>query len=278
MDKRPIGIFDSGLGGLTAVKEFGELNSREDIIFFGDTARVPYGTRTAETITQYALEDMSFLLSKGVKLIIAACGTVSSTLPERYARACSVPFVDVVGPTASAAASATKNGKIAVLGTPATIRSGAFVRAITAISPDLQCFPVACPLFVPLVENGYFGSQNEVARIIARQYLAPLAERGVDTVLLGCTHYPLLSDVIFEALDGRATLINSGRETVIHVLSFLEKLGLENNSGGEWQLFTSDNPDGFSSLGEIFLGHALRHEVKRADIFSVSLNKCFRGV
>ena len=278
MDTRPVGVFDSGLGGLTCVREFHALGSREDIVFFGDNARVPYGTRSAETIVRYALEDISFLLQNDVKLIIAACGTVSSTLPKEFSDALPVPYLNVVEPTASAAARATKNGKIGVIGTPATIRSGAFERAIALIGGELQCFTKACPLFVPLVENGYFGKGNEVARLVARDYLAPLMSEGIDTLLLGCTHYPLLADVITDATDGRVTLINSSLETAKRALELLTQSGERNPEGGGWHIFSSDDPDDFSSHAEMFLGHPLWNKVQKTVVSDITLDPCFKGV
>lgn len=276
MDKRPIGVFDSGLGGLTCVREFHALGSREDIVFFGDSARVPYGTRSRETIIRYALEDISFLLKQNVKLIIAACGTVSSTLPKRYADALPVPYLDVVGPTARAAAQATKNGRIGVIGTPATIRSGAFESELASLDKRLACYSAACPLFVPLAENGY--ADSEAARLVARDYLAPLKKQGVDTLLLGCTHYPLLAGVIKEAVGDGVTLVNSGLETAKYALESLKADGALNGDGGEWRTYTSDDPDDFAALAEIFLGHSLRNKAQKTVVSDIPLADCFKGV
>ncbi len=274
MDTRAIGVFDSGLGGLTAVKQLHRLAPQENVVFFGDTARVPYGTRPAQTIVRYALEDLSFLLTFDIKLIIAACGTVSSTLPRRYTEALPVPFVDVIGPTARAAAAATANGKIGVLGTPATIRSGSFVRELESIDSRLAVTAQACPLFVPLVENGYTARDCEVTRLVAREYLEPLMQAGVDTIILGCTHYPIIKGVIADIVGEKVTLIDSGRETARYALELLNK---SDSCGGEGKLdfYTSDQGDGFENSAELFLGYSLGAGARKADLQRIDLHPCF---
>ena len=274
MDTRAIGVFDSGLGGLTAVKQLHRLAPQENVVFFGDTARVPYGTRPAQTIVRYALEDLSFLLTFDIKLIIAACGTVSSTLPRRYTEALPVPFVDVIGPTARAAAAATANGKIGVLGTPATIRSGSFVRELESIDSRLAVTAQACPLFVPLVENGYTARDCEVTRLVAREYLEPLMQTGVDTIILGCTHYPIIKGVIADIVGEKVTLIDSGRETARYALELLNK---SDSCGGEGKLdfYTSDQGDGFENSAELFLGYSLGAGARKADLQRIDLHPCF---
>lgn len=274
MDRRPVGVFDSGLGGLTCVREFGELGSTEDIIFFGDAARVPYGARSRETIINYALEDITFLLSHDVKMIIAACGTVSSNLPIEMLKNMPVPYVNVISPAAKAAVSATKNGKIGIIGTIATITSGAFTKEIHSLDGAVSCEAKACPLFVPLVENGYFASDCDAAKSVARDYLKPLKNAGVDTLLLGCTHYPLLTDVISEVMGDNVTLISAGLETARAALGLISEKGIENPSGGSWQLYSSDDPQNFEHLAEIFLGKKLSNPVRRAVVSGVKLAPC----
>ena len=274
-DPRAIGIFDSGLGGLSAVRQLIRLAPTEDILFFGDTARVPYGGRTAETITRYALEDISFLLSHDVKLIVAACGTVSSTLPVPLSRRIPVPYTGVIEPTARAAAAATRNGRIGILGTRATIQSGSFARELERLLPGVVTVPQACPMFVPLVENGYFSRDCEPTRYFAREYLAPLRERKVDTVILGCTHYPLIRDILSDCLGADVVLIDSGYETAKAALHLLEEAGLTNPSGGRHRYFTSDSPDNFSSIAEIFLGYPVHDEVRKADLRTIHTADCF---
>lgn len=276
MNRKAIGVFDSGLGGLSAVRQLIRLAPTEDIVFFGDTARVPYGTRTAETITRYSLEDISFLLSQDVKLIIAACGTVSSTFPRALSDRIPVPYVNVLGATARAAVRATRNGCIGILGTEATIKSGSFAREVAELRPDAVTIPKACPMFVPLVENGYIARDCEVTRLIAKEYLEPVIAAGADTLILGCTHYPLIKDIISDVAGSGVTLIDSGCETARAALALLEEKGLRNDCGGRHTFYTSENPDGFSALARIFLADdTVPQEVCRADLRAVPLNACF---
>ena len=190
MDTRPIGVFDSGLGGLTAVRQLRRVLPGEDIIYFGDTGRVPYGSRGREIIRQYARQDIRFLLSHDVKFIIAACGTVSSTYPPEEAARLPVPFTGVVGATARAAVDATRNGKVGIIGTAATVRSGSYAAVIKDMKPETEIIARACPMFVPLVENGYVNDGNPVTKLIIAEYLQEVKDAGVDTLILGCTHYP----------------------------------------------------------------------------------------
>lgn len=277
MKEKSIGVFDSGLGGLTTIKRLIELAPNEDIVFFGDNARVPYGTRTAATITKFALQDISFLLEHDVKMIIAACGTVSSTLPKEYASAVPIPFVEIVAPTALAAAEATKNKKIGVLGTPATINSGSFYRALKAIDDGIEPVVSACPLFVPLVENGHISRDSEITRSVALAYLEPLKQAGVDTVILGCTHYPIISSIISDIMGG-ITLIDSGYETAKHALSVLRSENNLNTGGGHTEYYISDNPDGFTSLAELFLGRKLFGTVHLVQLDGIAIHPCFEDI
>ena len=194
MDPRPIGVFDSGLGGLTAVRQLRRVLPGEDIVYFGDTGRVPYGSRGRDIIVQYARQDIRFLLQQDVKFIIAACGTVSSTYPPEEAAKLPVPFTGVVGATARAAVDATRNKKVGIIGTAATVRSGSYAAVIRDMMPEVEIFARACPMFVPLVENGYFNDGNPVTKLIIAEYLQELKDAGVDTLILGCTHYPAEKD------------------------------------------------------------------------------------
>ncbi len=235
-DNRPIGVFDSGIGGLTAVKELRELLPNEDIIYLGDTARVPYGTRGEETIIRYAKEDMAFLQSKNVKLIIAACGTVSSVAGEEIDD-CDTLATGVIIPAAVAAMTATKNGKIGIIGTPATVKSKSYESFITAFGEDkYKVYSKACPMFVPLVENGYIGDNCLPTMLIAREYLKPLKDAGVDTLILGCTHYPLIASIISEIMGEDCTLISSGGEAGKYAKSLLEDEDLLSDSEAEGKL------------------------------------------
>ena len=263
MDNRPIGVFDSGLGGLTAVRELRRILPGEDIIYFGDTGRVPYGTRSKETICQYTRQDIAFLLSKKVKFLMAACGTVSSTFPSAEACRLPVPFAGVVGAAARAAAAATHTGRIGVIGTQATVRSGVYARMLTAARPDLSVHMQACPLFVPLAENGRVHRGDIVPETLAREYLAPIQAAGVDTLILACTHYPLLSEVIADVMGPDVTLIDSGAAAAESVRGMLIPAG---DRAGDTRYFVSDDPEGFNRLAPGFLNGPLSHPAERVDI------------
>ena len=256
MDKRPIGVFDSGMGGLTAVRQLQAILPGEDIVYFGDTGRVPYGTRSPETIRQYAEQDIRFLLSQDVKFLLAACGTVSSTLPKSYTEALPVPYVGVVGAAVSAAAAATKNGRIGVIATPATIRSRSYENRIRSILPGAEVFTKSCPMFVPLVENGYVGPNDPITTAIAHEYLDEIRAKGVDTLILGCTHYPLIAHIIAQVMGPDVTLIDSGREAALKARDMLTRLDLldDGSATGETRYFMSDSPENFSAAVRLFIG------------------------
>lgn len=256
MDERAIGVFDSGAGGLTAVRQLRRLLPGEKIVYFGDTGRVPYGTRSPSAIFQYAKQDIAFLLSKNVKFLLAACGTVSSILPADYTAALPVPFAGVVDAASAAAAAATQNGRIGVIGTSATIRSGSYEQRLHNADGDFQVFARACPMFVPLVENGYVAPDDPVTAAIARQYLEPLREKGVDTLILGCTHYPLIAPAIAKVMGPEVTLIDAGREGALLArrrLAELELLAPEGHAGGA-EYYVSDEPAGFEPFIRLFVG------------------------
>ena len=204
-----IGIIDSGLGGLTAYKELHARLPDGDFVYFGDTGRVPYGSRSRELLIRYARQDIRFLLDRGADVILAACGTVSSVVLDVIRDEFSTPLFGVVDASVRAALAATKNEKIGVIGTGATISSGAFEKKLTAADPRVVVTAAACPLFVPLVENGYIGRDCAVTRAVAADYLAPFSGAGIDTLILGCTHFPIIADIISDLLPG-VTLINSG--------------------------------------------------------------------
>lgn len=262
MDNRPIGVFDSGLGGLTAVRRLQELLPHEDIVYFGDTGRVPYGTRSADTIRRYAAEDCRLLLNEDVKYIIAACGTVSSAAGDVLS-SLPVPATGVVLPTAAAAAAATKNGKVGIIGTAATVRSAAFERALLAINPTLQITATACPLFVPLVENGWIAEDDPVTQLTVQRYLSVIKRAEADTLILGCTHFPLLAPIIRRELGDHVQLIDSGRETARICADYLQKSGLlAEQKDGHCRFFVSDQTDGFRRVAETFLGHAVEDDIQ----------------
>lgn len=261
MDNRPIGVFDSGLGGLTAVRRLQEILPDEDIIYFGDTGRVPYGTRSEDTIKRYAAQDCRLLLDKDVKFIIAACGTVSSVACD-VLEGLPVPAIGVVEPTAVAAAAATHNGKIGIIGTAATIRSASFEHALLSIDRHLSITAVPCPLLVPLVENGWITPGDEVTTPAVRRYLHIIKEAGVDTLILGCTHFPILAPIIQEELGDHVRLIDSGHETARQCAAMLPAEARHAPSGnGNCHFYVSDQPGGFSQVAEIFLGHPVQQEV-----------------
>ncbi|MBQ7661660.1 MAG: glutamate racemase [Clostridia bacterium] len=245
-----IGIFDSGLGGLSAYKELRALRPEEDYLYFGDTGRVPYGTRSKATLEKYTRQDIAFLRARGVDAILAACGTVSSVVLDDVKDEYDLPIFGVVDAAADAAVAATKNEKIGVLGTGATISSRAFERKIRAKDPDALVVARACPLFVPLVENGYVARDCEVTRLVARDYLADVKAAGVDTLILGCTHFPLIADIIADLLP-KVTLINAGAAAAHAVARALPRRA---DTGGSAAFFVSDDPANFDEVARIFLG------------------------
>ena len=267
MNNDAIGVFDSGIGGLTAVKELNELLPNENIIYFGDTARIPYGTRSKETIIKYTNQATNFLKSHKVKMIIIACGTASSVL-----NACEpiteIPFTGVVLPAVQAACGATRLGKIGVIGTPATIKSGSYGKAIRTIRPDTFVAGNPCPLFVPLVENGFVGKNNEVARLVAKQYLAPIIAEKVDTLILGCTHYPLLEDIIADIMGDGVTLISAGKEAAKYASAILTEKELlsDRTDLGTNEFYVSDSVEMFTDNAKHYLGHPVAGAVHKVDI------------
>lgn len=267
MDNRPIGVFDSGLGGLTAVKELIRILPQENIVYFGDTGRVPYGSRSRDTIIRYATQDIAFLRSKQVKIVIAACGTVSSVAQD-IGDHLPVPFTGVLGPTAAAAAAATKSGRIGVIGTTATIRSGSYRRELAKRNPSLAIFEQDCPLFVPLVENGFVAEDEVVTRLVAERYLAPLKEQNIDTLIMGCTHYPIIRHILSRVMGQEVTLIDSGRETALYAAKLLKQQGLlcDGSQKSHLQFYVSDQVEGFSSIAKLFLEQDIGPRVAQVDI------------
>lgn len=257
-----IGIFDSGLGGLTALKELHALTPGEELVYFGDTGRVPYGTRSAATITRYAKQDAAFLLSQGVDAILVACGTASTTALHELTSTLPVPVIGVVEPAADAAVKATKNGKIAVIGTAATVRTGAFEAAIRERMPEAEVISRACSLFVPLVESGFTAPDCEITRLTCEHYLAPIKESGADTLILGCTHYPLLTPILKQVLPD-VTLISSGAEAARAMVALL---GTKTEGHAPIRYYVSDDPSLFTASAATFLGCDIRADVNKIDI------------
>ncbi len=268
MDARPIGVFDSGLGGLTAVRQLMQQLPGENIIYFGDTGRVPYGVRSAETITKYTRQDIQFLLQFDIKAIVVACNTADAIARTQVAGDYPVPIFGVAEPTARAAAAATKNGKIGLIGTPATIGTQIYERLMKDQNPNLQVHPVACPLLVPLVENGRIHPGDPVIETVVAEYLAPLRAWGCDTLILGCTHYPLLFEIISAYMGPAVKLIDSGREAARSVAAALQSSALlsDAKTGGDCRYYVSDSTAGFTEMASLFLQRAVDGQVERVDI------------
>jgi glutamate racemase len=256
----PVGVFDSGIGGLTVVRALRRRLPLEDVVYFGDPARFPYGTKSAETITRFAVEDADFLVSRGVKLVIVACHSASSAAMPELTRRLRVPVLGVIEPGARAAVRATKTNRVAVIGTTATISSGAYEKAIHRLRPSIEIIAKPTPLLVPLAEEGWL--DNEVAEATARRYLDGLAEEGVDTLLLGCTHFPLLAPVISRVVGPRLRLVDSSAETAASAETLLSGMGLLMKSEvpspkSRVRFYLSDLAPNFQTIGERFLGEPL---------------------
>ena len=259
-----IGIFDSGLGGLTALKEAQKLYPDESIIYLGDTGRVPYGTRSKETIIRYSRQDVRFLLSKNVEAILVACGTVSTNALDTLNEEFDIPIIGVVGPACEKAAELTKNGKIAITGTSATVKSGAFEKQLGALfsekGREVKTLSIACPLFVPLVENGFIDRSDTITKLTVERYLAPVRESGADTLILGCTHFPIIADIIADYLPG-VNLVNTGKEAAKALKAYARDPGSR-----QIKYYVTDDPAGFASTASIFLGYDVKDSAERIDI------------
>ena len=255
MKNRAIGIFDSGVGGLTVLKEIAALLPDENLVYLGDTARVPYGTKSVKTVQRYALEASEFLVCQGVKLLVVACNTASAValplLRERFR----LPVIGVIEPGARRAIE-SRNRRIGVIGTEGTINSGRYPEAIQALLPDAQIFSAPCPLFVPLAEEGW--AEHEIARLTAKEYLQPLIEARIDTLVLGCTHYPLLRNTLQRVLGEEVTLVDSAEETAKAVQDLFRQQKLMSSArGGRREFFVTDVPTRFERVGKAFLGSEL---------------------
>ena len=267
MDNRPIGIFDSGLGGLTAVREMEHLLPHEDLIYFGDTGRVPYGTKGNDTIVRYARQIARFLRGADVKTVLIACNTVSTVAYDEVCEEAAVPVFGVVEPTVSTTIKQSCTGEILVIGTSATVRSRAYEKAIHALYPEAHVQSKACPLFVPLVENDHFGEADPVALLVAHEYLDEYVGK-VDTVILGCTHYPILSSAISAVFGQTVTLINSGKEMDSLAAKKLAeaKLLSARKEAGKEKFYVSDYTDNCTQLAETLLEHSLAGHVEKTNI------------
>jgi glutamate racemase len=265
MKDRPIGIFDSGIGGLTVLKEMIRITPGEETIYLGDTARVPYGMRSPETVIRYSFENTRFLVSKEIKLMVVACNTASSVGLDAIKKKVSIPVIGVIEPGAKAAVKTTQNKKIGVIGTHATIKSSAYTRAIHALDRSIEVFGLACPLFVPLVEEGW--TEGTITTLVAEKYLDGLKNKGIDTVVLGCTHYPLLKKVIAEVMGKGVRLIDSAVETACEIKATLETLGLgrERKGVSSREFFVTDSPERFLKVSEKFLGQKIEN-IKKIEV------------
>jgi len=262
---KAIGIFDSGVGGLTVLREIIKVLPQEDTVYLGDTARVPYGTKSPETVVRFARQITSFLVSRDIKLLVVACNTASAVSLEALQSEFDIPIVGVIEPGAVQAAAVTKSGKVGVIGTAGTIRSSAYTKAIKRINPDIEVVTAECPMFVPLAEEGWI--DNDVARLTAEIYLKNLKDSGVDTLVLGCTHYPLLKGIISEVMGKTVKLVDSAEETARVVREILAARGetRPDLERGNHHFFVTDVPAGFIRVGNRFLGGTL------GDVYQVNL-------
>ena len=275
MDLRPIGVFDSGSGGLTAVREIRSILPSENIIYFGDTSRVPYGSRSAEILLRFARQDIRFLRTFDIKALLVACGTVSTTsLPQLQAESADLPLLGVVEPSCRRAVAVTRNKRVGLIATAASVRSGAYERTIAGLDRDVTVISKACPLFVPLVEAGYVDhseeSRQQVTKLVIAQYLTEVREAGVDTLILGCTHYPLLKTMIGEFMGQSVTLVDPAKTAAHHLERMLSERGLRaaQEHEGQAHFYVSDVPDSFVQTADLFLG-----EYKGGPVDQIAIDK-----
>jgi glutamate racemase len=253
----PIGVFDSGVGGLTVLKALMERLPHESTLYLGDTARVPYGTKSGEVVTRYSLKNAQFLMERGIQLLVVACNTASAVALPALSAALPVPVVGVIAPGARAALKRTRGGGVGVIGTPGTIRSGAYQRELEAAEPGVRVKARACPLFVPLAEEGW--TAGEVPHLVAREYLSDFAREGVDTLVLGCTHYPLLKSIIAQVVGPQVALVDSAEataEAVAQLLSQREMLAAPGSTPTHGY-YVTDVPERFMEVGARFLGRPI---------------------
>jgi glutamate racemase len=254
-DPRPIGVFDSGLGGLTAVRELFHTLPAESVIYFGDTARLPYGTKSRDTVTRFSFEIASFLVRQNIKCLVVACNTASSYALDSLARRLDVPVVGVIEPAARAATAASPHGRIGVLGTLATVGSEAYPRAIAEIVPGAAVISRACPLFVPLIEEGWI--DHPVMRTVAEEYLLEVRAGHLESLILGCTHYPLIAPLVAELMGPGVTLIDSGAEAARATATLLRERGQLSSGPPRHHFYLSDERLNFGRIAQSFLGRAL---------------------
>jgi glutamate racemase len=275
-DDRPIGVFDSGIGGLTVVREIFDRLPNEQVIYFGDTARVPYGSKSPATVLRYSVEAAAFLLSRDVKLIVVACNTATAHAAAQLSESLPVPVIGVIESGARAAVRATRTARVGVIGTAGTIRSGAYDLAVRRRLADARVYAQPCPLFVPLVEEGW--RTHEASRLIAEDYLKPLSAMDVDVLILGCTHYPLLHDLIAEVMGPGVQLVDSALETALEIEAALDSLDMRRTdpTKPEHTFTASDAPLRFRDVGQTFVGAALR-SVEHVDVEGLARDRAGSG-
>ncbi len=267
MDNRPIGIFDSGIGGLTVFKEVVEQLPGENIVYFGDTARIPYGTRSKETVIKYVMQSINFLISKDIKVVVIGCNTASALALNEAQERFDIPIIGVVEPGARAAANCTKNKTIGIIGTEGTINSNSYQETIRKIIPTAEIIGVSCPLFVPIVEEGW--ENSDLADLAAKKYLLELKEHNIDTLILGCTHYPALRYTISKTMGERVRLVNPAYETAKLTKNILKEKALlnENIDGGTYKYYVSDDPEKFKRIG----GNIIRKQISHAEKVNIEI-------
>jgi glutamate racemase len=258
---RAIGVFDSGIGGLTVLHQIIETLPHENTVYLGDTARAPYGTKSVETVLRYSFENCQFLIEKDVKLVVVACNTSTAIALGQLSEQLTVPVIGVIEPGVRRATRSTKNKRVGVIGTEATIQSGAYTRALKSANPEIEVYSRACPLFVPLVEEGW--TDNGIVEMTVSTYLGSLKQSGIDTLILGCTHYPLLKKAIRKYLGSRVRLVDSAEETAKEVEAQLKKDSMARKTGrGAHGFFVTDAPERFVKVGRRFLGEKVESAVR----------------
>ncbi|MGQ5522281.1 glutamate racemase [Chitinimonas sp. PSY-7] len=256
---RPIGVFDSGIGGLTVTRALMERLPFEDIVYFGDTARVPYGVKSVATIEQFTQQIVDFLMQQEVKVLVIACNTISAVAANKIRGRVGIPVIDVIEAGAHDAVSVTQNDAIGVIATPTTVNSNAYARGVHALNADARVYSQACPLLVPLVEEGWL--DHPVTRLTVQEYLKPVLAEGIDTLVLGCTHYPLLKPLLAQEVGQQVRLVDSAVSVAEQVASTLVELDLANPQRTEpvYRYYVTDIPLRFQTMGERFLGRSLKH-------------------
>ncbi len=261
----PIGVFDSGIGGLTVVREILRRLPHESFIYLGDTARVPYGTKSSQTVIRYSQSNSRFLISKGIKLLVVACNTASAVALPSLRWDFEIPIIGVIEPGARKAVRITKTGKVGVIGTSSTIKSNAYKKAVENIASEIKIYSKACPLFVPLAEEGWI--DGKIAELTGNKYLEPLKESGIDVLILGCTHYPLLKSTIQKVIGDEVVLVDSAEETALEIERTLKENGISNESSSSYksEFYLTDVSETFISIAGRFLGERIER-VEQVDI------------